>query len=135
MRELTKSWASFSWAMAAFGLQQTLNLFSANTGDDRHPAASAFDNVTKATRKELGDFTSAVFRTGDNIQKGMVDATFSALRGMDIGDAVRGATDSARHASGAAGSCSRCGGGDSRSGVGVCRRCGSSRCSCGARVR
>src|ERR1700749_4429484 len=98
MRELTKSWASFSWAMAAFGLQQTLNIFSANTDGDRHPAASAFQNRTKGARKELGDCTSAVFRTGDNIQKGMVDATFSALRGIDLG----GAADSSRHTSDAA---------------------------------
>ena len=71
MRDLTKSVLSFSWAMSLFGVEQIQNILSPAK------ATASFDNVTDAARKELGGITDASFRAGDNLQRGLVDMTFS----------------------------------------------------------
>ena len=77
MREVTKSLTSFSWVMTLFGLQQTLRLFSRPNEQQLGDAATqAFDNVTKATRQELSEFTETAFRAGDRIQRGLLDMVF-----------------------------------------------------------
>ncbi len=73
MRELTKSLFSFSWVMSLFGGQQTVNL------TDPGKAARAFDAVTAAATKEFDGITSAVFQTGDRLQRQMVDVAFSVF--------------------------------------------------------
>lgn len=98
MRDFTKSLASFSWAMTAFGIQQTLNLFSNREGrSNEHPATEAFNNVTKATTDELDGFTESVFRAGNNLQQGLIDLTFELLssQSADAGGSGRRAGSSA----------------------------------------
>jgi len=73
MREFTKSMMSYTWAMSLFGVQQAVNAFRPSK------ATESFDNVTKATREEFGDALRATFRTGDNLQRGLVDLTFSVF--------------------------------------------------------
>lgn len=73
MREFTKSMMSYTWAMSLFGVQQMVNVFRPSK------AVESFDNVTDATNEELGDALKATFRAGDNLQKGLVDLTFSFL--------------------------------------------------------
>jgi hypothetical protein len=70
MREFTKSMMSYTWAMSVFGVQQMVNVFRPSQ------ATESFDNVTEATRDELGDGWRAAFRAGDNLQRGMVDLAF-----------------------------------------------------------
>jgi hypothetical protein len=99
MREFTKSMMSYGWAMSVFGLQQMANAFNPSR------ATESFDNVTEATRDELGDALRAAFRAGDNLQRGAIDLTFGVFTlgmfdgrgagrsatdaGMRTGDAVR----------------------------------------------
>jgi hypothetical protein len=71
MREFTKSMMSYTWAMSLFGVQQMFNSLRPSK------ATESFDNVTEATEEEFGDALKATFRAGDNLQKGMVDLTFS----------------------------------------------------------
>lgn len=71
MREFTKSMMSYTWAMSLFGVQQMVNVFRPSK------AVESFDNVTEATEEEFSDPLKAAFRAGDNLQKGMVDLTFS----------------------------------------------------------
>ena len=59
MQELTKSMFSYTWAMSLFGAQQMLNLLSPSK------AAKAFEGVTSATERELGQSLQSVFRAGD----------------------------------------------------------------------
>lgn len=40
-------------------------------------AAGSFNNITEATKKEFGGATDATFRAGENLQRGLVDLTFS----------------------------------------------------------
>ena len=76
MRDFTKSLFSFSWAMSLFGFQQTLNLMKPSK------ASQAFNNVTEATKEEMGDTLKATFRAGDNLQKGLVDMTLGLFTGQ-----------------------------------------------------
>jgi hypothetical protein len=73
MREFTKSMMSYTWAISLFGIQQMANAFRPSK------ATESFDNVTKATRDEFGDALKATFRAGDNLQRGLVDLTFSVF--------------------------------------------------------
>ena len=79
MREFTKSVMSYTWAMTAFGVQQTLNLFSVPRRGEQHPATEAFNNVARATSEQMDDAVRAFWRGGDNIQRGLVDLTFGVL--------------------------------------------------------
>jgi len=73
MRDLTKSIASFSWAMSLFGMQQMAQML--RPGE----MAESLDSVTRATETQLGDMLKSAFRVGDQVQKGVVDITFSLL--------------------------------------------------------
>ena len=108
MREFTKSMLSYTWAMTTFGMQQTLNLFSAPRRGEQHPATGAFNNAARATSEQMGDAMRATYRAGDNIQRGLVDLTFSVLTlgvfnqrggGGDRGGGGRDARDWTRAAS------------------------------------
>jgi hypothetical protein len=73
VRDFTKSMLSFSWALSVFGVQQITRMLSPST------AAESFDKVTEATRKEFDNAAAASFHAGDNLQRGLVDLTFSLL--------------------------------------------------------
>lgn len=106
MRDLTKSINSFSWAISLFGLDQMMNLLRPSK------AAAAFDAVTDATERQLGDVMKSTFRAGDNMQRAMVDMTmgFMSMEAMDprrwtrmAGDVMGRTTEAARQAAGRAG--------------------------------
>ena len=73
MRDLTRSVASFSWAMSLYGLEQMANLMSPRR------AADAFEAVTRTTEKTLGPGLRSAFQTGDRLQRSMVDLSFSLV--------------------------------------------------------
>jgi hypothetical protein len=73
MRDLTKSVVSYSWSMSLFGVQQMVNLLRPSQ------ATKAFDNVTQATEDEFGDVLKATFTVGDNLQRRLVDLSFSVF--------------------------------------------------------
>jgi hypothetical protein len=89
MRDLTKSINSFSWAMSLFGLEQAMNLVRPSK------AAAAFEAVTEATERQLGDLMKSTFRAGDNMQRAIVDMTmgFMSMDVMDPGRWTRAAGD------------------------------------------
>jgi hypothetical protein len=89
MRDLTKSISSFSWAMSLFGLEQMMNLARPAK------AAAAFEAVTEATERQLGDLMKSTFRAGDNMQRAMVDMTmgFMSMDAIDPGRWTRAAGD------------------------------------------
>lgn len=71
MRELTRSMASFSWAMSLFGVGQMVNLLSPRR------AAEAFGAVARSAEGALGPGLRAAYRTGDRLQQAVVDVSFS----------------------------------------------------------
>ena len=73
MRDLTRSMASFSWAMSLYGLEQMANLMSPRR------AADAFEAVTRTTERTLGPGLRTAFQTGDRLQRSMVDLSFSVV--------------------------------------------------------
>jgi hypothetical protein len=73
--ELFKAWASTSWATALFGAGQLGRAF----GGGR--TAEGFESLTKAVESQLDGGTRMIFQTGDRLQRGLWDATYSALTG------------------------------------------------------
>lgn len=73
MRDLTRSMASFSWAMSLYGLEQMTNLISPRR------AAGAFEAVARTTEGTLGPGLRTAFQTGDRMQRAMVDLSFSLV--------------------------------------------------------
>jgi hypothetical protein len=73
MRDLTKSVTSYTWAMSVFGVQQMFNLLGLGGSGSWNRSTRAFNNVTDATAREMGDTMRAVFRSGDTLQRGVVD--------------------------------------------------------------
>jgi hypothetical protein len=73
MRNLTRSVASFSWAMSLFGLEQMANLISPRRAGD------ALGAVTRTTEGTFGPGLQAAFQTGDRLQRSMVDLSFSLI--------------------------------------------------------
>lgn len=75
MRDLTKSMTSFSWALSLFGARQMLNLM--------HPsrAAGAFESMARAAEGQLDEGLGSAFRTGDRLQRTIVDAAFGWMGG------------------------------------------------------
>jgi len=72
IRELTKSALSFSWALSLLGAEQSLNLF--------RPIQRNRDNfapLAQAAASQLDESMSGLYRTGDNMQRGIVDMAFS----------------------------------------------------------
>ena len=68
LADLLKSMLGFSWAMSLLGVRSLANLAQ----PDR--AASDLDAVTQAAEGQLGPGLQDVFRTGDQLQRGMVDS-------------------------------------------------------------
>lgn len=79
MREFVKSTLNYALAMSAFGVQQTLRVLTPTGGQQDHPATQGFNNVAGAAREELGSSLEAIYRASNNLQRGLVDATFSVL--------------------------------------------------------
>lgn len=73
MRELTRSVASFSWAMSLFGVEQMANLVSPRR------AANAFGAVARSAEGALGPGLRSVFQAGDRLQRTVVDMSFSMV--------------------------------------------------------
>ena len=85
MRDLTKSFFSFSWTMSLLGLEQLTNLLSEErSGDRRKRMAKAFDAVTEATVDQLGKRTSSLYESGDRLQRETVDLMFDLSRPEEL---------------------------------------------------
>jgi hypothetical protein len=99
LRDLTKSMISFSWGMSLFGTKQLVNLLTPER------ATTAFNAVTRATEDQLGDVLKGAFRAGDQLQKGMVDMTFSflTLEVFNPSQMMKMASDTMRQTMGAPG--------------------------------
>jgi hypothetical protein len=73
VRELTKSLTSYAWAMSMFWTQQMFNMMGLGGSGSWNRSARSMNNVTEATTNEMGDTLRAVYRSGDTLQRGMVD--------------------------------------------------------------
>ncbi len=81
MRNLTKSFVSFSWAMSMFGLEQITNMVSEErSGNRKERLSNAFDAVTGATTEIFGERTRSLYDSGNRLQAEMVDLCFDCFR-------------------------------------------------------
>lgn len=103
MRDLTKSIASFSWAMSVFGAQQLANMMRPQA------AGAGLDAVTKATENQLGDAFKSTYKMGDQMQRGMVDMAFQMMgpEGWDPSQWMKRGSEMMRQATEAMGSAVR----------------------------
>jgi hypothetical protein len=80
MREIAKSFTSFSWAVSLLGAQQLVNLA-------RRPAApspgatspAGLDDVTRETERQLDGYLRDVFEAGDQVQRSAVDLAYGVF--------------------------------------------------------
>jgi len=110
MRDLTKSFFSFSWTMSLLGLEQMTNLLSEErSGNRRERMAKAFDAVTEATVEQLGERTSSLYESGDKLQRETIDLMFDLSRPEELkprkvvdraADLVESTADALRDAAG-----------------------------------
>jgi hypothetical protein len=110
MRDLTKSFFSFSWTMSLLGLEQLTNLLSEDrSGNRRERMAKAFDAVTDATVEQLGTRTSSLYESGDKLQRETIDLMFDLSRPEELkprkvvdraADLVESTADALRDAAG-----------------------------------
>jgi len=85
MRDLTKSFFSFSWTMSLLGLEQLTNLLSEErSGNRRERMAKAFDAVAEATVEQLGERTSSLYESGNKLQRETVDLMFDLSRPEEL---------------------------------------------------
>ncbi len=85
MRDLTKSFFSFSWTMSLFGLEQLTNILSEErSGNRRERMAKAFDAVTQATVGQFGKRTKSLYESGDKLQRETVDLMFDLSRPEEL---------------------------------------------------
>jgi len=77
MRELTKSLMSASWAMSLLGMREGMALL--NPTRDRFlqgGGPNSFEPVAQAAASQLDPSLQGIFRTGDNLQRSMVNLMF-----------------------------------------------------------
>jgi len=85
MRDLTKSFASFSWALTLFGLDQLRHLVADDdSGERRERISGDLDAVTNAAKGRLSERNASMFDAGQTLQSDMVDLTFDIFRGEEL---------------------------------------------------
>lgn len=85
MRDLTKSFMSFSWAMTLFGLDQLRHLVADDdSGERRQRISGDLDAVTVAAKDRLSERNASMFDSGQSLQNDMVDLTFDIVRGEEL---------------------------------------------------
>lgn len=85
MRDLTKSFMSFSWAMTLFGLDQLRHLVTDDdSGKRRERITEDLDAVTTAAKDRLSERNASMYDAGTTLQRDMVDLTFDIFRGDEL---------------------------------------------------
>jgi len=79
VRELAKSFNSFSWALSLLGAQQVLNLVRRPLGGAQGPSASDLGPVTRVAEGQLGSTLKNAFEAGEQMQRSAVDLAFGVL--------------------------------------------------------
>src|SRR3954451_22035108 len=86
-RELTRSMASFSWAMSLFGIEQMTRLASPRR------AADAFSVVARSAEGTLGPGLSSILQTGGRLQQTLGDLSGRRPAAVDLGGPSPAAQD------------------------------------------
>ncbi len=79
MRDLARSMFRFSWAMSVLGARQAANLLNPGKGWDL--STEAFDAISDAAEKEMGESMKSFYQAGDRMQGGMVDTMSKVFDG------------------------------------------------------
>jgi hypothetical protein len=79
MREIAKSFTSFSWAVSLLGAQQLVNLVRRPASGSGAPSSAGLDDVTRETGRQLDGYLRDVFEAGDQVQRSAVDLAYGVL--------------------------------------------------------
>lgn len=79
MRELAKSFNSFSWALSVFSAQQLLNLVQRPVPGPGDASTTGLGSVAQAAEGQLGGTLRQTFESGDRLQRRAVDLAFDLL--------------------------------------------------------
>ena len=78
MREFVKSFATFSWALAVYGLSQTGNVLRGwPTTAPTLKATESFKETSQALEKQFDTLDNTIFKPVDAIQRAAIDVTFN----------------------------------------------------------
>src|SRR5262245_58158637 len=80
MREMTEAMARFFWAMSMFSAQQMLSVTSMAGKKDGADGRAACDAVSGAMEGRLGETLGEALRTGDRLQRSIIDMMFDLAR-------------------------------------------------------
>src|SRR5579872_6003835 len=81
MRELTKSMFSVSWALSLLGMQQFASLFTTDSRSASSHCTNIFDRITEDAVQEFDESMKGIFRSGDKVQRRVVDLMFGGPAG------------------------------------------------------
>jgi len=79
MREIAKSFTSFSWAVSLLGAQQLVNLVRRPASGSGAPSSAGLDGVTRETGRQLDGYLRDVFEAGDQVQRSAVDLAYGVF--------------------------------------------------------
>jgi hypothetical protein len=102
VRELAKSFNSFSWALSLFGAQQMLNLVRRPLGGAQS-SATGLGTVTRVAEGQLGSTLRNAFEAGEQVQRSAIDLAFGVvtLEALDPNRFVALSTDVVRQSTAA----------------------------------
>jgi len=77
MREMAKSALSLTWALSLLGVKQAMSVMNPQGADrSMRPGTNDFEPVARAAVNQLGQSLQGAFRTGDNLQRGVMNMVF-----------------------------------------------------------
>lgn len=79
MRDVAKSMVRLPWSLFMAGVEQTQNLLTRPDGWSR--ASAALDAISASAEQELSGGLRELYRAGDQVQAGMVDAALDLVGG------------------------------------------------------
>src|SRR6267142_278532 len=77
MREVAKSALSLTWALSLLGVKQAMGVMNPQgTAQSMRAGTNDFEPVAQAAVNQLGQSWQGAFRTGDNLQRGVMNMVF-----------------------------------------------------------
>ncbi len=79
MRELARSFSSFSWALSLLGVQQALEFVRGPLGAGQGSPAPGLGRVTRVAEGQLGATLRTAFEAGARVQSSAIDLAFGVM--------------------------------------------------------
>jgi hypothetical protein len=85
---------SVSWALSLLGMQQLTALFNTDSRNASSRCTHVFDRITEDAVQEFDESMKGIFRSGDKVQRRMIDLMFGGRAGRNNSPPSTPTTDS-----------------------------------------